>query len=178
MFRTKKTVILSIALAISFLLAFIFFALQKEWILWRGPLETSDHYKKQHTYKEIELLYWQHEQLKHETITQVWGEDEQQNINYLINTWLTFLYEEKCISHKVCVQATMLNPSKTELFISFDHKPYNNKQSILEKVRFIQTLLKTIAPCTTAQSVHFLVNHKPLVDQHLDFDSDWTITTD
>ncbi len=164
-----------IAFVGSILLAIIFFALQQEWFIWRGPLGTVTGHSAQHTCKEIKLYYWQHEQLKNETIQQIWVEDEQQNVHYLINRWLTFLYDEECITQKIRADTSMLNPSGTELFISFDRKPFSKEQSIEQKIQFIKALFATIAPVGTINQVRFLVRHKSLSDPHLDFDVSWAI---
>ena len=158
------------------LLAIMFFALQQEWFIWRGPLGTITGHKAQHTCKEIKLYYWQHEQLKDETIQQIWVENEQQNLHYLINRWLTFLYDEECITQKIRADTTMLNPSGTELFISFDRKPFSKEISIWQKIQFIKALFTTISPVSSINQVRFLVMHKPLCDPHLDFDVSWSMS--
>ncbi len=175
MFRSKQYITIPKAAFASILLAIIFFALQQEWLLWRGPIGTITGHRAQHTCKEIKLYYWQHEQLKNETIQQIWVEDEQQNLHYLINRWLTFLYDEECITQKIGVDTSILNPSDTELFISFDRKPFSKEQSIEQKIQFIKALSATIAPVSTINQVRFLVRHKPLCDAHLDFDVSWAL---
>ena len=176
MFATERFITIpKVAFVASIVCALIFFALQQEWLIWHGPIGAVTEHRAQHTCKEITLYYWQHEQLKHETIQQIWVEDEQQNLHYLINKWLTFLYDEECITQKIHVDTTTLNPSGTELFISFDRKPFSKEQSIGQKIQFIKALFATINPVTTINQVRFLVRHKPLFDPHLDFDVSWAI---
>lgn len=119
-------------------------------------------------------LYWHEHLLQAETKQIVQAEDAQQNLLYLINTWLQFLYNED-MHKKVHAETVMISPSGNELFISFDRKPFKKQMSIAEKIGFIQNLFKTIRPHTAARKVRLLVHHKPLHDAHLDFNSGWDI---
>ncbi len=163
------------AFIVSILCAVTFFAMQQDLLIWRGPLDISAYHKTEHTCKEIKLHYWQHDQSKHEAIQQIWVEDEQQNLHYLINRWLTFLYDEECITHKIHAESTMLNPSHTELFISFDRKPFTKEQPIVQKIQFVKALFATIAPVSSIKQMRFLVRHQPVMDPHLDFEVSWSI---
>lgn len=119
-------------------------------------------------------LYW-HEHLLQPEIKQiVQTQDLQENLVYVINTWLQFLYSED-MHKKVHADAVMLSPSGNELFISFDRKPFEKHMSIAEKLGFIRNLFRTIKPHTAARKIRLLVRHEILDDAHLDFSSGWDI---
>lgn len=174
MFASQRYI--RIVLLSSIASSFIFFALQQEWFLWRGPISNISSPLSHHTYKEIDLYYWKHGQLQHETIRALWLENRQQNIHYVINSWLTFLYDEECMQQTVIAETSILSPSESELFISFDRKPFKKTAPIIHKIQFIQALCATIAPLYSIQKIHFLVKHEPLHDPHIDCDIAWPIT--
>lgn len=119
-------------------------------------------------------LYWHEHLLQPETKQIVRTDDAQQNLLYLINLWLQFLYSEDMLK-KVHAETVMISPSGNEFFISFDHKPFEKQQSIAEKLGFMRRLFKTIKPHTAARKVRLLVRHEPLHDTHLDFSYGWNI---
>jgi hypothetical protein len=176
MFASKDYVTTSTSiLVVSMLLALTFFALQEEWLIWRGPLVPDTSLKAQHTCKEVKLYYWQQEQLKYETVQQVWVEDEQQNLQYLINKWLAFLHDEEQIAYRVHADTVMLSPSGSELFISCDCTPFSKEHSIERRLQFIKALCATLKHASNVQQIHLLVKHQPLCDPHLDFEVAWSV---
>jgi hypothetical protein len=99
------------------------------------------------------------------------------NLTYLVSSWLTLLAEEEIMDKKVTLQAVLIDAPHKEIFLSFDRTPFANKGSTFQKLMWVEALLKTLASSgVQAQSVRFLVNHKPLVDPHLDFSCPWPLS--
>lgn len=154
------------------LAAAFLFAVQTERIIFNNPVAPYAAHK--NTQTASCTLYWHDRLLQPETKLIVCTDDAQQNLLYLINTWLLFLYSED-MHKKVHAETVTLSPSGNELFISFDRRPFGKQQSIDEKIGFIHNLFKTIRPHTAARKVRFLVRHAPLHDTHLDFTFGWDI---
>lgn len=148
------------------------FAVQTDRIIFNTP--TDAYTKPQLTQTVSCTLYWHEHLLQSETKNIVQTEDAQQNLLYLINTWLLFLYNED-MHKKVHAETVTLSPSGNELFISFDRRPFEKQMSIAEKLGFIHNLFKTLRPHMAARKVRFLVRHKKLHDAHLDFSFGWDI---
>lgn len=126
--------------------------------------------------KPVILHYWHHGSWLTEKNNLIMSNDTSQSVAYLINTWLTFLDEEKIMNKKVELQTAAISPTGHELFLSFDRSPFDLQQSIYEKWMWIESLLKTIkAYDATIDHVRILVRHKPLHDMHLDFSNPWPI---
>jgi hypothetical protein len=157
----------------SALLSFLFFAFQKEWVILQKPAHIN-HVQVPHTEQKECTLFWNTTLLQQENKKIIWTDDIAQNLHYVMNSWLTFLYDEE-LHKKVHVETAMLNNSQTELFISFDRYPFGKQQSIDEKLFFIKNFTQTIAQCTNITKIRFLVRHKPLQDPHLDFGQSWEI---
>lgn len=154
--------------------ACVFFVIQQKWLIWLGPhIKLSS--PSEHIYKEIKLYYWKHDQLQYETIQALWVTQKQQNIHYVINSLLTFLYEEEIIPQVVTAETVILNPSESEAFISFDRKPFKKNSPIITKIHLLEALCKTIAPLYALQKIHFFVKHKPLEDPHIDCSIGWPV---
>ena len=152
--------------------AALLFAFQTERIIFNNP--SNAYTAQKNTQTAACTLYWHKHLLQPETKPIIKTDDAQQNLLYLINTWLTFLYSED-MHKKVHAETVMLSPSGNELFVSFDRRPFGKQQSIEEKLGFIHMLFKTLRPHTTARKVRFLVRHAPLHDAHLDFTCGWDI---
>lgn len=155
------------------LLSMLFFALQKELIIIQKPGLTYTMNIPLVEQKEC-TLFWNAQQLQQEQKKIVWTDNITQNIHYLINAWLTFLYDEE-LHKKIHAETTMLNDGQNELFISFDRCPFGKQQSINQKLFFINNLAKTVGQCTNIHKIRFLVRHKTLQDPHLDFEQSWEI---
>lgn len=156
-------------------IASVFFCVQRGWLLWLGPTYRPPIHTPQQSQKEVQFFYRNNGNIAHESTQLLWCSDEQQNLHYLINSWLTFMYVEHHITKKVVVESTLINATETDIFISFSHKPFYKNQSIIEKLEFIQTLCATIAHVSGVTGIRFLVHHQPLDDPHLDCDISWPI---
>jgi hypothetical protein len=97
-------------------------------------------------------------------------------MQYLINAWLTLLDEENVMSKKVTLQSALMS-AHGHLYVSFDRNPFDENSPTYDTWMWIEGLLKTIRENEPSiQSVHFLVHHHPMEDNHLDFSNPWPIT--
>lgn len=102
---------------------------------------------------------------------------KQANLKQLVISWLATLQAELGIpTADIVVQATTLNPSGSVAYISFSDYPFSPNSSMHDKLMWVEGLLKTIRSTGFAlQSAHFLHNHQPLLDPHLDFTNPWPL---
>ena len=106
----------------------------------------------------------------------LWGQDVAYNIQYLINSWLSFLDEEHLMKKKITVATVLLSSTGSDAYISFDRNPLNKEASAYAKWMWIEGLLKTLRDQgIKVPNIHFLVHHQPLTDTHLDFSNPWPI---
>lgn len=172
---TKKNQIILIT---SFILGLLTFAFYQSWIVVRWPVYAKN--KKLTTItnkKTFKLIYWHDDNWHTEDVGSIWSANNtEQNIQYLVNNWLSLLEEEKVMPIKVTLQSVMLSPSGNQAFLSFDRQPFNLESSTLKKLMWIEGLLRTLKQnMVTVQSVHFLVHHAHMDDDHLDFSFAWPL---
>ncbi len=126
--------------------------------------------------KPIKFTYWNNKAFVTEE-KEILFSTVTQTANNLVKTWLSLLEEEGLMKKKVGLQSIMVDQSGRELFLSFDRNPLTKEFSTLQKLQWIEGLLKTIRdsgmPIT---SVRFLVYTKPLHDIHLDFSHPWPVS--
>jgi hypothetical protein len=174
MHSTKKYSIIS---CISFFTAILFCALYNQWVIITIPSHNKIDYLQNSAIstKKITLHYVHHEKWHKEQQELLWSDNITKNTQQLINAWLTLLDEERVVPKKITLQAALLSTSQT-LYISFDHNPLAKEDAIFKKWMFIEGLLKTVRKNNIAiQHVHFLVQHQPLIDYHLDFSMPWPV---
>ena len=162
--RTQKILTILCTITACTAAAFFFFAIQKEWIIVHIP---KNYETIPCTVNRICDLYWYPSKLHIRKQCLLWTEHEQDNIHRLIDCWLTWLHNEEMLKY-IKVETVMISPCKNELFISFDKKLFNKKQSIHEKLTVIHYLTQTIKPHTHAQKMYLLVHHAPMEDMHID----------
>lgn len=127
--------------------------------------------------KSFKLIYWHKNKWNIEEKELLSSDNKAKTIDYLIKSWLSMLHDEHILIKDIDLQSIMLDKSGAEVYISFDHNPLNKKNSTFEKLMFIEGLLKTIRTNKIAlNKVYFLVNHKPLIDYHLDFSQPWPLS--
>lgn len=170
---------------IAILIAFLFLANQKEWLIINWPARPTGQQTTTPTEKRTVKLYsWANERWKHEAIDVLWSEDKAQSAKYLVDAWLTWLDEEDHEQnrtgtrpdHKISLQSALLSPSGQELLLSFDRAPFTNEQSAYEKWHWVESLLKTIRDNgIKVQQIRLLVHHQPIEDYHLDFGRAWPL---
>ncbi len=123
--------------------------------------------------KQVSLCYFDTDTWKIEKQDLLWSHDTQKNIINLINSWLSFLEEEKILSKKITLQTALVDKGRCA-YLSFDRTLFNKEDTIFKKWMLIEGLLKTIISNDIAlYQIQFLVQHTTLSDAHLDFSSPW-----
>ncbi|MFC1841775.1 hypothetical protein ACFLYA_01765 [Candidatus Dependentiae bacterium] len=163
---------------IAFFSGALFFAVYNSWIIFQFPSHTSEVYHQISSMKaekkDFWLMYWQNKKWNKEKISLLLSGDKAKNIQYLVNSWLNLLDEEKVMDKKVSLQTVLLSSCKSQAYLSFDRNPFEKKLTTYDKLMWIESLLKTLRENDIRlQSVYFLVHHQILQDYHLDFSNPW-----
>lgn len=158
----------------------IFFLFHKEYIIlrFRHDTLTTDHpLNTHHTYrKTVTCHFWHKNSWQKESQQCLWSDNKETNLKQLISTWLITLEQECSLPTKITTQAVVLNPNGYGAFVSFNQNPLPQNGPLYHKIIWIEGLLKTIRDNgVIIQSIHFLHNHQPLQDPHLDFSQPWPI---
>jgi hypothetical protein len=158
----------------------LLYAYCNEWIIVRWPSMLTNAQSHDYPYtvqkKECLFFYWQNNAWKTEKVSLIWTDDVVHNCTYLLNSWLTFLDEERIMDRKVSLQTAIIHASGKELFLSFDRSPFNPHSTTFEKWMWIEGVLKTVRENgITVPLIHFLEHHQPLHDTHLDFTNPWPL---
>lgn len=95
----------------------------------------------------------------------------------LIQNTLDTLHQEHLIAKPVKVEFAQTNNSGGILYVQFDRSPLHAIDAVEKKIAVIDSIMRTIAETKSGiNAVQFLVNHKPMVDMHLDFIQPWIIS--
>ena len=156
----------------------LLFAYRNNWIILRTPWghstvqQTHDAEK-----KKITISHYGRHGLVSEPHHMVWhAEHIPLNALRLTNGYLTTLYEEALLDKKIQLQHASTSTTQQELLLNFSHDLFPEAAPIYEKWMIVEGLLKTIRDeLPTIKQVRLLVNHKPLVDHHLDFSKSWPV---
>ena len=164
---------LSIAVILFCIGALLFFY-QESWLIINIPstqqmkssIKTSS--KKS---KNISIYLWQKDKFNQESCEILTTENQAQTIQQIVYHFFTN-YEDMINSDKqILVQSVILSPSEKQAFISLNNNPFNTESSTFEKLMLMKSLLKTLHEADlTITHVYLLVQHRPLVDHHLNFD--------
>jgi hypothetical protein len=157
----------------------LIFALTRGWIVIKFP-EKYNYAQNYSTLpmgkKSVKLYFWHNNKWQHETVQLIWSQDQSKNLEYLINNWLSLLDEEQIIDKKVELQAALLTQSNY-CYLSFDRSLFGKESTTHEKLLIVQGLFKTIKENgINLQGIHFLVQHQPMIDAHLDFSNPWPLS--
>jgi hypothetical protein len=126
--------------------------------------------------RKIHYTYWHHNKWCTEQQELMCPANRSEHIFYIINTWLTMLYEEHVLDKKIHLQAVLLSGSGNEIYLSFDSNPLSDQQTTYDQWMWVESLLKTLRDNVQAlHTVQFLVNHQPLNTTRLDFTNPWPI---
>ena len=162
-------------LVTSFLTGMLFFCTYQEWLIisWHRPYNHKE--TTSCTNKKTVMLWREKGTNWIQEPTQIlWSANQSETFKLLITTWLAWLHDESILSKKVVAESVLFSPSGYEMYISFDHNPFDKHWSINQKESFINALIKSCKEngCT-ASYLYVLVHHEPLQDSHLDFSEPW-----
>jgi len=160
----------------------LFFLIQRKWIIIQWTFHTEPHeiaLAKKETVlkKELTFYWWKKEKFHAEKTILVWRHDKNaDNIKQVINTWLGYLKSEKILEPVITIESVVLSPSAQEAFLSFNQAFPWKEWSIHKKLMLVEGLCKTLKSTgLPLKFVTFLVNHEPIIDDHLDFSHPWSI---
>lgn len=157
------------------LLGIIIFAIQHEWIIISIPAQTNEIAQQPTEKKIISLYFWRNDNFICEQESLLWDKAPIENIHRVISCWLSTLEAEQYSIKKVSLETAILAPNNI-LYISFDRHPFGKEFSTVEKLLWLEGLLKTLKETgISIHAVQFLVHHKPLVDGHIDCSRPWPI---
>src|SRR5690242_13474937 len=135
--KTKNLFIIASLSALVGIATYIYF---NEWIIIRWPSVTGrtyDHTGVAHK-KPCKLWYWSSNSWKADQTDLIWSDDVTHNCMYLLNSWLTFLDEERIMDRKVSLQTAIVSASGKELYLSFDRSPFNPQSTTHQKWMLIE----------------------------------------
>ncbi len=168
-----KIIFLSI---IFFISGFVLFFFKKEWLIFNFNHTESKVTSHVVLKRELKIYFWKDMKFFSENIFVIWKDDNLEDLKFLINSWLSFIYEEQFIDRKSSLETVMLSPKGTTVYLSFDSNIVSTEWSIQKKWNTIEGLLKTIRESfSNVTEIFFLVKHKPMQDEHLDFSVSWPI---
>lgn len=160
----------------------LFFLIQRKWLIiqWTFNAESNETaLAKKETVlkKELTFYWWAKERLHQEKAPLIWRHDKNdENIKQTVNTWLKYLKGEKLIEQSITIDSVVLSPSEQDAYLSFNQSFNWKEWSIHRKWMLIDCLCKTLKSSDIPlKTISILVNHEPMVDDHLDFDHPWSI---
>jgi len=154
------------------------YAVHQGWIIFHAPWNKQNVTSPQTIQlnkKKVRLFFWHHENWNHEMTELIWSSDDADNINALLNRWLTVMEEDGIMEKKVAVESVLISHAD-QAYVSLNQTPFAQESTTYEKTMWIEALLKTIRENQIPVSaIWFLVRHQPLIDNHLDFSNPWPI---
>lgn len=170
--KNQSLIITSI---ISCLIGIFIYALHNEWIILKIGSPNVQPVAQTIYKKNVSLFYWHHNNWVTEQESLLWHDQETTNIQSVITSWLSTMEAEQYSSKKLSLESVIVAPNN-HLYISFDRHPFSKESCTLDKLFWLEGLLKTLKynnPSITF--VHFLVHHKPLIDHHIECSNAWPI---
>ncbi len=172
----KQYIIISF---IIFFIGIITFCYFNNWIIINYPNNTNN--KKQINLlkankKEVTLYFWKNSSWKKEKVIIIEKNDKAITLQHLISKWLIVLKEENILDKVVHVQSVLLTQNGYTAYCSFDKNILDKQLCVKQKLYIIKSLIKTIKEnINKIQNMYLLVDHKPMQDYHLYFESSWQI---
>ncbi len=124
--------------------------------------------------KNVKLYYWKENRFCFEEVVPVWFSDEEENIKYVINSWLNLAYQEQVLDRKFFLTAVGLVQFGQGVYFSFDGSFFGKDWSIVKKWYFVESLLKTVREVFPGLgTAYFRIKHQLFEDDHLDFSQGW-----
>ena len=162
------------------LLGAVLLAFQQEWLIIRMPqtkLAAAPSCTVTKIKKTVTLHFWHDNGWHTEKQDILSSSDHADNLFCVVTSWLNTLDAEEISSKKIILQDATLSPSQTDAYLSFDRNPFQQKWSVYEKWMWIEGLINTIRDQQLPiQNIYLLVNHKPLIDRHIDAVHPWPIS--
>jgi len=126
--------------------------------------------------KNIKIFYWKDEFLNFEEVRSIWGNDDSENLKYVVKNWLSVVYENRVVGSHINLEVATSSINLSDGIISFDKSFLSKDSSIQSKYKLVESILKTIKNSgIKIQKVYFFVKNEFLDDEHLDFSHPWPI---
>ncbi len=123
--------------------------------------------------KEISLFTWdQKKTYTIEKINIIPTNNNSNNIHHIITCWMN----NNNTNNNCCLQRNSISHDGKNIFLHFNHSPFNKNLSIYKKLSWIQGLFKTISEYDNKlKNVYLFKENLPLDDYELDFSHGWNI---
>lgn len=177
----KKHLYIVFIFLIFIFIGFLFFVFKKNLLIIKFVTKsksdiTLSSVSQLYSKKEISFYYFKDNKFNFENKKIIWFKDKSKILKHLINAWIAFLQEERILKKKVNLDTVSLDKSATHIFLSFDQFLFEDDWCIYKKWNFIESLLKTISSSgLKINKITFLIDHKKMYDEHLDFSNAWPI---
>ncbi|KKP24290.1 MAG: hypothetical protein SZ59_C0002G0136 [candidate division TM6 bacterium GW2011_GWF2_28_16] len=125
----------------------------------------------------INLYYFKDYKFYKETREFVMFKDNIESIKHFIADWLLLLQSEKILKNNININSVLLSQQQDVVYLSFNKIFLDQEWSIFEKWNCIESLLKSLRETKFKfKDIVFLVDNKPMQDEHLDFSKPWSIS--
>lgn len=163
------------------LIGAFFCAYQNGWLIICLPLaqqqQRTIHIAATISRKKVVATWWHENSWQTESIELVWSTDKNAALEALVRAWVALIDEENNEIKPCVVQTAMFGVREKIAYISCDRNPFDKQSAMYNKLRWFDGLAKTLlASGLTCSHIQLLVNHKPLLDAHLDFSKPWPVT--
>jgi hypothetical protein len=156
----------------------IYFGIQKQIIIIRVPSRSAVQGLREGKVQQrrnVTVFCWFQGAFKQEPITVIDAENQADMLHYIVTNWLILLDQVALLNKRVTLESAMISSSH-DAYISFDHSIFTKNESTHEKWMRIESLLKTIRAADMGiNRVYIHVQHRPLLDAHLDFSRAWPV---
>jgi hypothetical protein len=165
--KAKKILLLYSILALS--IGILFGLFHYEYVFWQSVPSMPYVMNLPVPLNKTALLFYQKDNSWQEEKITVDIQDLQEALFVLVQHWLLFLQEENALPKTISLEATLVDISQNSLYISFDRSLFFEWASTYQKILIIVSLSKTVSSLqSSVQRYMLLVNHKPLIDNHID----------
>lgn len=167
---------------ILFCLGTVLFFYQESWLIINIPTTynlTNNVKIQSKTSKNILIYLWHKDRFKTESCDILVTLNQAQTIQQIVHHFFTNYEDMMNSDTQTIVQSVILSPSEKQAFISLNHSSFNPQSSTFEKLMLIKSLLKTLHEAKlTITHIYLLVQHRPLIDHHLNFEIAWPLAND
>jgi len=173
MHSPRKTTSLALVSVICLLAGLFIAGIIRGWIIIQLPTQLT--YNQAATAEQRACTLWLHKDANwhQEQVLCVAPHETTAALQQLISSWVSLVNEEKILTQELQLTSALLGDEHVA-YLSFEQSPFSREESTHARWLFIESLLRTIRDnLPQLTSVMLLVNHKPLVDRHLDFSKPW-----
>lgn len=180
LFKNAHVIMYSMGIFNIMLAGSLWYAWQHELIIIRSPYichtENTIIQAQQERHSPIHIFFWLDNNWHQKDVPlQQSPANPTHNLHTVISAWLDLLIEEHLISEGVALESVAISHDGAA-FISFNRAIVPTQAALIDKWLMIEGFLKTIARnVETVQNVYLFVQHKPMIDCHLDLSNPWPV---